>query len=79
MTIKIKSAAYGTTKAGNDVTDIVQALVNNGNDDIPINNGTLGPDPDVGAKKQFGIVYTLANGTTLARAATEGDTLDLVT
>ena len=79
MSIKVIAAVYGTMTKGNDVTATVQQMVAQGNDDIPINNDTLGPDPDHGVQKQFGILYTLPNGKRLARAAVEGQTLDLVT
>ncbi len=79
--IKVLAAVYGTTKNGNNVTVACQNLVNPGNDDIPVNNTTLGPDPDPGATKYFGILYTNPaqnNGNPIALGAKEGQTLDLV-
>lgn len=82
MAIKIIGAAYGTTGKGNDVTAICQALVDNGNDDIPVNNQIMGPDPAPGHTKYFGIVFQRPNGDgqydpPVALAAKEGDVLDL--
>jgi hypothetical protein len=55
-------------------------LVNNGNDDIPVNNQTFG-DPNVGAKKSFGIIYAssdLNHGVPIALGCGENATLDLM-
>jgi len=79
--IKVLAAVYGTTKNGNNVTQICQNLINPGNDDIPVNNSTLGPDPDPGATKYFGILYlnpAQNNGVPIALGAKEGQTVDLV-
>jgi hypothetical protein len=81
MAITVLAAVYGTTTNGNDVTSICQGLVTPGNDDIPVNNTTLGPDPDVGVVKSFGILYSspgLNNGNPIALACQENTTLDLV-
>lgn len=53
-------------------------MVSNGNDDVEITNGRMGGDPVPGVKKQFGVVYTMPNGQTVFRSATEGETIDLV-
>ena len=79
MPITIIGASYGATNAGADVTAIVQEMVINGNDDILVTNQTMGGDPAPNIKKQFGIVYKLPNGDILARCASEGQTIDLVT
>lgn len=78
MGIQVISATYATNNKGNDVTAICQASVNTGNDDINVNNDSLGGDPDPGATKFFGITYTLPSGVTLVRGGAEGDTVDLV-
>ncbi|TWB14060.1 hypothetical protein FBZ89_118113 [Nitrospirillum amazonense] len=74
--VTVRSAVYGTGKNGNDVTAICQALVNQGNYTIPVNNAVLGPDPDAGPHKSFSIEYTL-NGKTYAFACQEGTNLVL--
>lgn len=61
-TVKVLQAVYGTKSNGNDVTAICQALVNQGNFTIPVNNAVLGPDPDFGVVKSFGIIYTSSQG-----------------
>ena len=78
MSIQVIAAVYGTTHAGNDVTQICQNLVNNGNDDIPVNNDAMGGDPDFGVVKSFGILYSLNGGAPIALATGEGQTIDLV-
>lgn len=81
MGINILAAVYGTTTAGNNVTTICQNLVDNGEDDIPVNNTTMGSDPDVGVVKSFGIVYSdpqLNNGNPIALGCLENATLDLM-
>ena len=77
MAIQVIGASYGTLTAGNDATAKCQELVNLGNDDITANNTNFG-DPDVGVVKKFGIVYRLEDGTILARACSENETIDLV-
>ena len=78
----IVAAFYGTQSNGSasitKVTEIVQALVSTGNDDIPINNGAMGGDPAVGHVKQFGVIYYQTNGSLVALTGTEGTVLDLV-
>lgn len=78
MAIKVIAAAYGTTSNGIDVTEIVQARLDAGNDDVMVDNDDLGGDPDVGVTKLFGILYTLPDGNTYARCAVEGDKLELI-
>jgi hypothetical protein len=78
MGIRVINATYATNSKGNNVTEICQAIVDTGNDDIGVNNDAMGGDPDVGATKFFGITFTLPNGTTLTRGGAEGDTVDLV-
>ncbi len=78
MGIKITAATYGTINAGNDVTDIVQNIVDTGQDDILISNGNLGGDPDVGKTKSFGVIYTYKDQT-LVRGGKEDETVDLAT
>lgn len=78
MAIKIIAASYGATKAGADVTAIVQKMVSNGNDDILVTNQSMGGDPAPNIKKQFGVVYQLPNGKIQARGAIEGQSIDLV-
>lgn len=78
MAITVIAAVYGTSSKGNDVTAIVQARLDAGNDDVLVDNDELGGDPDVGIVKQFGILYTLPDGTTCARCAVEGDKLELI-
>jgi len=75
--VKVLQAVYGTTKNGNDVTAICQALINQGNNTIPVNNAVLGPDPDVGTVKSFGILYTTGQGT-VQRACQENTNLVLL-
>jgi hypothetical protein len=87
MAITIINAAYGTTNNTANVTSICQQLVASGNDDIPVNNSTMGGDPDPGVIKSFAIVYLLANATNPASGggaacysvmtAIEGQTIDL--
>ena len=79
VAIEIIAAVYGTENAGSDVTAVVQTMVDNGNDDVPVNNQAMQGDPDKGVRKYFGILYRLPDGRTLARTAVEGTTLDLVT
>jgi hypothetical protein len=76
--IKVIAATYGTNNKGNDVTEICQAVVDRGNDYIGVNNETLRGDPDPGATKFFGIIYTLPNGATRARGGVEDDTIALM-
>jgi hypothetical protein len=52
--------------------------VANGNDDVPVNNQSLGGDPDFGTVKQFGAVYFYEDGTIQSIVGKEGDTLDFV-
>ena len=78
MAIKVIAAVYGTSANGNDVTAIVQARLDAGNDDVLVDNDDLGGDPDEGNIKQFGILYTLPDGNTYARCAVEGDKLELI-
>jgi len=78
MPIQVLAAVYGTNNAGIDVTAICQNLVSNGNDDIPVNNDSMQGDPDPGATKSFGILYSLDGAQKLALTATEGQTLDLI-
>lgn len=46
-----------------DVTQLCQDIVNSGNDDITVNNTTMGGDPDSGIVKSFAIVYQLPTAT----------------
>lgn len=78
MALKIVCAFYGDPNKGADVTNTVQSIVANGNDDVLISNGTLGGDPDFGVKKQFGAVYFDAQGIIRSVVGVEGQTLDLV-
>ncbi len=82
MALTIIYAVYGTTNKSANVTEICQQAVNNGNDDIPVNNTFMGGDPDFGVVKSFAIVYRLQTATNpgcyVALTATEGATLDLV-
>jgi len=78
MSIQVIAAVYGTTTAGNDVTQICQSLVDSGNDDIAVNNDAMGGDPDFGVVKSFGILYSSNGGAPKALAAQEGQTLDLL-
>ncbi len=75
--INVISAAYASGNKGFDVTAKCQQLVNNGNDDIPVNNNTFG-DPDVGQTKYFTILYSINNGNIQAKGCQEGGNLDLV-
>jgi hypothetical protein len=75
--VKVLQAVYGTTRNGNDVTAICQALINQGNNTIPVNNVVLGPDPDPGTVKSFGILYTTGQGT-VQRACQENTNLLLL-
>ena len=76
--ITVVSAVYGTQNNGNDVTAICQYLVNNGNDQIPVNNTYLGPDPDPGNTKEFAILFQVNDGGFQVLACQEGTTLTLV-
>lgn len=78
MAIKIQSAFYGVQGVGKDVTQIVQNIVKNGNDDVPINNTAMGGDPAPGKQKVFGVLYFLEDGSYRAMTGTEGTILDLV-
>ncbi|MBD8657140.1 hypothetical protein IFT68_16105 [Oxalobacteraceae sp. CFBP 13730] len=78
MALKIITAFYGDATRGADVTAQVQAIVANGNDDVSISNQSLGGDPDIGTRKQFGAVYFHENGTIASIVGQEGDTLDFV-
>ena len=78
MTIIIIGATYGTLIAGLDVTEVVQNIVNTGNDDILVTNDTMGGDPEFGVKKVFGVLYKLPDGSILARGCLEYQTVDLV-
>lgn len=78
MAITVIAAVYGTRSNGNDVTALVQARLDAGNDDVLVENSYLGGDPDVGTVKQFGILYKLPDGTNCARCAVEGDKLELI-
>jgi hypothetical protein len=74
--VQISFAGYGTLANGNDVTAICQALVNQGNFVIPVNNATLGPDPNPGKQKSFGIWYS-ANSVSYYQACQENTNLTL--
>jgi hypothetical protein len=76
--ITVRCAGYGYQNNGNDVTAICQALVNQGNLTMPVNNDVMGPDPSPGNTKNFFILYT-ANGTAFAFACQEGTNLTLPT
>jgi len=81
MGINILAAVYGTTTAGINVTAICQNIINNDNDDIVVDNSTMGSDPDVGVVKSFGLLYTdeqLNNGHPIALCCQENATLDLM-
>ena len=75
--IQVNFAGYGTPANGNNVTAICQALVNQGNFIIPVNNATLGPDPNFGTQKSFGIMYTV-NGQAYNLACQESTNLTLL-
>ncbi|PHR26023.1 MAG: hypothetical protein COA38_15830 [Fluviicola sp.] len=76
--INIVKAAYASENNGFDVTAKCQELVNNGNDDIPVNNNTFG-DPDPGHAKYFTILYVTDKRTVgHAKGCGEGTSLDLV-
>lgn len=78
MSIKIHQAIYAAKNSGADVTKIVQALVDNGNDDITVNNSTMGGDPDFGQVKSFCVSYTLADGQgPIFKGCQENGKLDL--
>jgi hypothetical protein len=78
MAIKVIAAAYGSKKAGFDVTDVVQKRLDEGNDDVKVSNEAFG-DPHRGETKRFGIVYQLVpDGEKHARCATEGETFELI-
>jgi hypothetical protein len=79
MAITVLAAVYGTATNGNDVTSICQGLVSTGNDEIPVNNTTLGPDPDFGVVKSFGILYVVGSGNPIALACQENTNLTLIT
>jgi hypothetical protein len=76
--IRVLSATYGTQVNGNNVTAICQYLVNNGNDQIPVNNTYLGPDPDSGYTKEFAILYQVNNNAPMVLSCQEDTTLTLV-
>lgn len=82
MGITITYATYGTTNNNMDVTQVCQSIVDTGNDDITVNNATMGGDPDPGVVKSFAIVYILPGATNpecyTTQTATEGQTVDLV-
>lgn len=72
---------YGTSINGNDVTAVCQSIVNTGSNDIKVINSVLGPDPQSGATKYFGILYTtpqLNHGNPIALGCQEGTDLDLL-
>lgn|GEM_PF-4081707 len=73
--LKVLMAVYGTTTNGNNVTAICQALVNQGNFTIPVNNTILGPDPSPGVIKSFGILYTTSSGAIRGLACKENTNL----
>lgn len=76
--IKVISALYGCSRAGVDVTNTVQKLVDNGNDDIKVTNENMGGDPCQGHDKFFAIRYKLENSEELIRCVKENETIDLV-
>lgn len=82
MAIKIVSAVYGTTNSQVDVTGICQQMVDNGNDDITVDNTTMGGDPDVGVVKSFAIIYQVPGapnpGCYRTMITTARTTIDLV-
>ncbi|OEZ92180.1 hypothetical protein JAB9_47460 [Janthinobacterium sp. HH107] len=78
MALKIVSAIYGNNGKIADVTAKVQDIVKNGNDDVLINNVTLGIDPDIGKGKQFASIYFYEDGTIHTISGKENDTLDFV-
>jgi hypothetical protein len=78
MAITVIGAAYGSKTAGLDVTQIVQARLDAGNDDVDVSNEAFGGDPHPGETKRFGIVYRLDSGEVLARCATENEKFELI-
>jgi hypothetical protein len=80
MTVSIKLAVYASNNKGEDVTAEVQAMIVNGNDDVPVNNTSFG-DPDNGSTKYFLVWYTadgINNGNPIGLAAVENQTADLI-
>ena len=77
--IKVIHAVYGASGNGNDVTAICQALVNEGNFTIPVNNTVMGPDPAVGKVKSLGILYAASSGSIIGLACQENTNLTLIT
>jgi hypothetical protein len=77
MGIKVISATYGTNTKGYEVTEMCQGRIDNGNNNIVVDNDAMGGDPDPGATKLFGIYYSFDDGTKVVRAGAEGDFIDL--
>lgn len=78
--VTISLAVYASNNKGEDVTSQVVSIIDNGNDDVPVNNNSFG-DPDPGSTKYFLVWYTAGNingGNPIGLAAVEGASVDLV-
>jgi hypothetical protein len=82
MPINVLAAVYGTNINGIDVTSFCQAIVDQSDDDIYVENSTFdNQDPDHGVTKSFGIIFTNSarnGGNPIVLGCQEGTTLDLV-
>lgn len=77
MTIKIASAHYGIAGALADVTALVQAMVQNGHVNVPVNNQSMGGDPAVGHQKQLCVVYFYHDGPPQTVMGREGSSISI--
>ena len=77
MTIEITGAVYATEKKGIDVTEIIRKLVNKNLPDIYVTNSAMGEDPDPGTRKTLTILYKSHDGSSLAIACNERETLQV--
>lgn len=74
--IKIIVASYGTTKKAINVTQKIQAIVDQGEDYLVVNEATLG-DPVPGEEKHFGMVYRIGEREESV-ACKEGERIHLI-
>jgi hypothetical protein len=82
ITYNVAFAVYGAirdenTSAAVDVTQTLQALLNNsGSGVVTINNENMGGDPAPNIVKSFGALVSVGGGPLTAWACNEGQTID---
>ena len=74
--LSIVRAFYGVQGRSANVTDRVQGMVHDGRLTMPVNNGSMGGDPAIGADKMLIVVYSI-DGQEQATVVHEGLLLSL--